>query len=96
LTPQNDGFTEGKAWVMKKQKFDNKNQHSFFAHVSGGVRDPETLYFTRFLQDFPPPKKLRFGSLFGSVLDPQSPKTLYFTRFLKDFRGVFFEPEDFP
>ena len=80
----------------EKEKIDKQTQHSFLAYFSGGVRDPETLYFTRFLQDFPPPKKLRFGFLFRSVLDPQSPKTLYFTTFLNDFRCVFFEPEDFP
>ena len=46
---------------------------------------PETLCFTRFLQDFESKKKTTFGARFSSILDPPEPKNLYFTMFFDDF-----------
>ena len=56
---------------------------------------PETLCFTRFLQDFENQKKTIFGARFGLILESPEPKTFYFKMFFDDFTRFVFEAQKY-
>ena len=68
-----------------------QKRNLFFGLLFEGGLVPETLCFTRFLQDFESKKKTTFGVPVGLFLDSPEPKTLYFTMLFDDFTRFVFE-----
>ena len=67
-----------------------KKRNVFLGLLFRGGLVPETMCFTRFLQDFENNQKTTFGTRFGSTLDPPEPKDLSFILVFDDFTRFVF------